>query len=111
MSESKQQYAYLQNLMSDTDAIEKLQMNSIFHNDHFNAMILSIPKGQTLKEHKAPRAITLQVLEGSGTMTVNGNQHPIQRGSWLYVEPNVEHAIESEKTLVILLSLFDLSAA
>ena len=93
--------------LADSDA-QKIDTTSLFHNRHFSAMLLTIPAGHTLKEHVSPKILTLHIIAGTGSITVNSQTHAVQPGAWFYIEPNLPHALISEETLTVLLSLYTL---
>jgi len=96
--------ANLESVTSNTD--QNLQTVSLFHQNEFNAMVMTIPAGHTIKEHLSPKMLTLQIISGTGSVTVGSETHQVGRGAWFYIEPNTPHMIVSDETLTVLLSMY-----
>ena len=114
MIETQNMHSFCEDLTDivDVDKQDDIQTISIFHNKIFNAMLLTIPAGHTLKEHVSPRTITLQILSGSGQVIVDSNTYFVRSGSWFYIKPHTLHELTSgDETLVVLLNLFTCSNA
>jgi mannose-6-phosphate isomerase-like protein (cupin superfamily) len=50
------------------------------------------------------------VLEGSGAVTLNGEQHPVQKGSLVHIPPGVVHSANG-KMRVLVIGIPDISQA
>ncbi|MDQ7025123.1 MAG: cupin domain-containing protein [Anaerolineae bacterium] len=113
MLKASNRYTFCANLESTTnsDANQNLQTTSLHHQKQFNAMLLTIPTGHTIKEHVSPQILTLQIISGMGSVTVGNETHTVSRGAWFYIAPNIPHEIVSNETLTVLLSMYTLPEA
>lgn len=111
MGQADNRYAFCENLESvpNRDADQILQTTSLYHQKQFSAMLLTVPAGHTVKEHISPKILTLQIISGKGSITVGTETHSVCRGAWFYIGANIPHEIVSMETLVVLLSMFELS--
>ena len=66
-------------------------------------MRLVLVAGKSLPPHKVPGEITVQCIEGSIDVTVDGKSHVLRAGQLLYLPGNVLHgvvALEDASALV-----------
>lgn len=106
-------YTFCKNLESEInrDATQNLQTTSLYHQNQFNVMLLTIPAGHTIKEHVSPKMLTLQVISGTGSVTVGNETYTVNQGAWFYIAPNMPHEIMSKEMLIILLSMYTLAGS
>ena len=62
-------------------------------------------KGQVMAEHKAPKPIVVQVLEGEIEFHVLGVTYLLDKGELISVESNILHELRGIKKSVIRLTL------
>lgn len=64
-----------------------------------------LKEGLSMKEHKAPFPITVQVLEGGIDFGVEGKKHKMEKGAIIALEKNVLHDLTAHLDSVIRLTL------
>ncbi|MBK8528138.1 MAG: cupin domain-containing protein [Rubrivivax sp.] len=76
---------------------------ALFKSHDLEVMRLVLAAGKSLPPHKVPGEITVQCIEGSIDVTVDGKSHVLRAGQLLYLPGNVLHgvvALEDASALV-----------
>lgn len=71
-------------------------------------LVTSLTEGR-LNEHSAPGPITIQVLSGEFTLTIDGDPQLMGAGEIAIVAPGVRHAVDCEADGAFLLTIAHLS--
>ncbi|MEO1069764.1 MAG: cupin domain-containing protein [Cyanobacteria bacterium J06638_6] len=58
-----------------------------------------------ISEHTSTRNATVQVLEGTGTLTLNGETTALAPGVFIFMAANAPHALEAASNLAFILTL------
>lgn len=58
-----------------------------------------------ISEHTATRNATVQVLEGEGTLTLNGEEIALRPGILVFMPAHAPHALQATTNLAFLLTL------
>lgn len=66
--------------------------------------LLALAADAVLADHTAPGPATLQVLEGSGVLTADGDECPVEAGQWVRI-PDGPHGLRAVTDLVCLLTV------
>lgn len=68
-------------------ASDRFTKRICFNHSQVLAFVLTFSPGQALPPHRHPgSAVVLQVLQGQGTLTINGEERPIQSGDAVLAE-------------------------
>lgn len=68
-------------------------------------VLFAMAAAERLSEHTSARPAILHVLEGTGTLTVDGDDHPLAPGAWLRMAARTPHAVVTDDGLVFALYL------
>lgn len=64
--------------------------------DGATIVVFTFAKGQRLDDHHAPHPLTVQVIEGCLTFTVEDRDHHLKPGRVLHVPEGVIHSVHAE---------------
>lgn len=67
--------------------------------------LFCLAAGTDISEHTSSRNATVQVLEGKGILTLNGEDITLEPGVFVFMEANAPHALKAEENLAFLLTL------
>ena len=66
--------------------------------------LLAIREGQRLGEHRAPDVATIQVLDGTATITTADGRLTLAAGEWAVI-PDTDHDLVADADVVVLLTV------
>lgn len=69
--------------------------------------LLCLSAGTDIAEHSSTRNATVQVIEGQGTLTLEGQEIHLEPGVIVFMPANAPHALKAEANLAFLLTLSD----
>lgn len=81
----------------------------ITRNDKGNLTLFAFDKGQNLSEHSAPFDAIVQVIEGTGTIVINKEEHTLSEGQLIIMPANIPHAVEANEKFKMLLIMIKAS--
>ncbi|TPH39700.1 cupin domain-containing protein [Helicobacter pylori] len=84
---------------------EKLHIEALNENSSNKEIRICMPKGTILDKHKAPGAISVQVLEGKIIFEVGDEKIEMSKGALISLEAQVLHRLDALENSVIRLSL------
>ncbi|PUD89779.1 cupin domain-containing protein [Helicobacter pylori] len=84
---------------------EKLHIEALSENSSNKEMRICMPKGAVMDKHKAPGAISVQVLEGKIVFEVGDEKIEMSKGALISLEAQVLHRLDALENSVIRLSL------
>ncbi len=67
--------------------------------------LFCLAEGTDISEHTSSRNATVQVLEGQGILTLNGEDIRLEPGIFVLMVANAPHALKAESNLAFLLTL------
>lgn len=68
-----------------------------------NASLFSFDTGQGLSEHSAPFDAMVQVLDGKGTILIDGKAYVLNAGDMIIMPANIPHAIRADEKFKMIL--------
>ena len=71
-----------------------------------NTLLFGFAEGQELTEHTSTQHALIQVLSGECEFFLAGQPHALKAGDFLYMPPNLAHAVKAAKQFSMLLTLF-----
>ena len=77
----------------------------LFEDDRMKVVLFAFAAGAGLAEHLAPLAATIQILQGSGRLTVGDEAVAATPGTWIQMAAQTPHSIHAETPLVMMLIL------
>lgn len=69
--------------------------------------LFCLSAGTDISEHTSTRDAVVQVLEGQGLLTLNGEPIRLEPGVLVLMPANASHALQAEQNLAFLLTLSD----
>lgn len=67
--------------------------------------LFCLAAGTEISEHTSTRNATLQVIEGCGTLTLEGREVTLEPGVFVLMLANAPHALKADANLTFLLTL------
>lgn len=64
--------------------------------------LMCLTAGTELSEHTAARIVTLMVIDGLGTFTLEGREIVMEPGVLIYMPANTPHALRAEENMAFL---------
>lgn len=83
----------------------KLQTAVMLETPFSKEIRIILPKGQNMKDHKAPYPIIIQVLTGHIELGVEGTFHLMQSGDAISLEENIMHSLLAKEDTIVRLTL------
>ncbi|GAA8668101.1 cupin domain-containing protein [Helicobacter pylori] len=84
---------------------EKLHIETLNENSSNKEIRICMPNGAILDKHKAPGAISVQVLEGKIIFEAENEKIEMPKGALISLEAQVSHRLDALENSVIRLSL------
>jgi nitric oxide dioxygenase len=69
--------------------------------------LFCLAAGTDISEHTSTRNAVVQVLEGQGILTLNGEEIDLTPGVFVFMPANAPHALKAAENLAFLLTLSD----
>ncbi|NJK50412.1 cupin domain-containing protein [Candidatus Gracilibacteria bacterium] len=71
--------------------------------------LFCLAKDTGLEEHTATRNAVITVIEGKGTLVLEGNAIALQPSTFVFMKANAPHALKAEENLAFVLALSESS--
>jgi len=68
-------------------------------------VLFGFAEGQELTEHTSTQHALIQILSGECEFSLDGQPHALKAGDFLYLPPNLPHAVKSTTQFSMLLTL------
>lgn len=91
--------------LEDIDFSKGLKIKALIDTDFAKEVRITMPKQETMKEHKAPGAIKVQVLLGKIWFEVDGQKQNLQKGDMICLDAQIPHSLGGLENSIIRLSL------
>lgn len=89
----------------------KLQTSVMIETPFSKEIRIVLPKGQVMKDHKAPFPIIIHVLTGHIELGVGDTFHLMQSGDAISLDENVVHCLVGKEDTIVRLTLSKLDTA
>jgi quercetin dioxygenase-like cupin family protein len=70
--------------------------------EHQSFALVSLTAGTYLPEHTAPRPVSVTVIAGRGTLTLEGQDVNLEPGVFVYMPAHTPHALQAIENLSLL---------
>ena len=84
---------------------------TIHQDEHLKAVIFGFAAGQELSEHTASTPAIMHFLSGEAEVTLGPDRVEATAGSWIYMQPQLQHSISAQTPVVMLLLLLKQATA
>ena len=64
-------------------------------NDKAELFLMAVDAGVLIPDHKAPADLIFQALEGEAVIQINGVDHPVKKGDFLYMNKGTLHHLQA----------------
>jgi len=78
---------------------------TLAQNKHLNLTVFAFAKGESLSTHKSNGDAMVQVLDGTGILTIDGEAHTVGAGHTIILPANVPHAVDAPGDFKMLLTV------
>lgn len=95
--------AFTTQLHEETDYSKPgVQRKALVKNDQVHFSLVCLTAGTNIPEHTASRNVSVTVIEGSGTLTLAGQEIALQPGVFVYIPAKAPHALRALENLAFL---------
>jgi quercetin dioxygenase-like cupin family protein len=77
----------------------------LFKDNHCQYTLFCLAEGTNISEHTSTRNAVVQVIEGRGILTLEGEEIQLEPGIFVLMKANAPHALKAEENLTFLLTL------
>jgi quercetin dioxygenase-like cupin family protein len=67
--------------------------------------LFAFDQGQRLSEHTAPFDAVVQVIDGQGVVTIDGDDHTLDTGGIIIMPATIPHAVRADQKFKMLLTM------
>jgi quercetin dioxygenase-like cupin family protein len=78
---------------------------TLAQNKYLNLTVFAFAKGEGLSTHHSNGDALVQVLEGTGTLTIDGQAHTLKAGETIVLPANIPHAVNAPEDFKMLLTV------
>ncbi len=84
---------------------EGIVSKRVLQKEKGNVSLFAFDKDQQLSEHSAPFDALIQVLDGKGKITIDGNPYELITGQSIIMPANIPHAVYAVEKFKMLLTM------
>lgn len=78
---------------------------TLLNTPHSRTILFGFAEGQELSEHTSTQHALIQILSGECEFSLDGQWHTLKAGTFLYMPPNLRHAVKAQQQFSMLLTL------
>ena len=78
---------------------------ALFKTEDLELMRLILPAGKSVPSHKVAGEITIQCIEGSIDVTLDGDSNRLEAGQLIYLGRNVLHGVRASEDASVLVTI------
>lgn len=105
MTSTRQPYQFVEDLERLLVAIpeDSIISRTVYKDAQVKTVLFAFAAGQSLSEHTAATAAIIQILSGEATIGLGGDRYEAHAGSWIHMEPRLQHSVLAKTPLTMLL--------
>ena len=88
---------------------DSITSRTIYQDKRMTVVLFRFAAGQELSEHSTPKSALIQIVSGSGKITLGDDEYTVQAGSWLQMPPSLPHSVMADESLVMVLTMVAVS--
>ncbi len=101
-------YAVIENLLKELGIPKDGTLSRTIHrDDKVKVVLFGFAGGQELSQHTASVPAIIEILSGEARVTLDGEEKELSRGSWVFMDANLPHAIYARTEVVMLLTMLN----
>ena len=86
-------------------ALKEHNTRTLVNTNQLEIIRLVLPAGKEIPQHRAPREITVQCIEGKIEFTAHGETKILEAGQMLYLAAEEAHSLKAVEDSTVLLTL------
>lgn len=101
-------YVAIENLLNELEIPKDGTLSRTLHrDDRVKIVLFGFAGGQELSQHTASVPAIIEILSGEARVTLDGEEKELSRGSWIFMEANLPHAVYAKSDVVMLLTMLN----
>jgi quercetin dioxygenase-like cupin family protein len=90
----------IENVPADT-----ITSRTFLREGNITAVLFAFAVGEELSEHTTPQTAILHFLSGEADLTLGGEAHQAQAGTWVHMPPGMPHSVKARTPVRMLLTM------
>ena len=101
-------YVAIENLLKELEIPKDGTLSRTLHrDDRVKVVLFGFAGGQELSQHTASVPAIIEILSGEARVTLDGEEKELSRGSWVFMQANLPHAVYAKSDVVMLLTMLN----
>ena len=101
-------YVAIENLLNEFEIPKNGTLSRTLHrDDRVKIVLFGFAGGQELSQHTASVPAIIEILSGEARVTLDGEEKELSRGSWVFMQANLPHAVYAKSDVVMLLTMLN----